>query len=573
MKQMKFVKKALLFCATFALLASLTTVMALDASALSLSDFGVANNRPNNSTTNRNAITNGGFESTSNAQWNTDTFLQDGLLFVTDDPTAPEGDKVLCYQNTSSTPSWRKFTVTGLTKNQKYYFSVWVKTPYLSATNKAKASIGVMDPDTDGDAFAMMTDMYKGHVSWTTEQIRSTATDNEWHLRSVEFTVPSSGQVTIGIYGYSSVMYFDDIALHRANGTLISYSTKYQGERLTTSLSASNTGNNKYCTAENNLIPDANLNGSASTEFWTKNSSGWNNGYMSFADSGDSQGRVMKYSASSNPFGLNYFKWLKVEPNTSYTLTFKYKITRAGSGSIKLVDNNIELPKSFKTVSLSSAGNWTTFSVTFDSKVFTQVGFVIQDKGGEVLMDDFRLFKSDNGTSTEPAEVVYPTLKPANTGTSTSDPENPVDGVGNAVAFRVELPTAGMTIGEAHSFNYANATVDALGTGEGYQLVTMGAIMCNNPNGASADHMVIGNATGGGTINIVAEKGISVADGIAEYAVRIKNIPNTHIETTIYARPYYVFKYDGEDIYVYGDIVSRCYKSAPNVNDGQLDWS
>lgn len=569
MKRMNYVKKALSFCVTLVLLMTFS----VEAGALSLSDFGVETNRPSSSS--NNSIKNGGFESTSDGQWNTDTFLKDGLLYVTSDPTAPEGDKVLCYKNTSATPSWRKFTVSGLSKNQTYIFSVWVKTPYLSATNKAKASIGVMDPDAGKDAFAKMTDSYLGHVSWDTEQIRSTATDNKWHLRSVQFKA-SSSSVTIGIYGYSSEMYFDDMALHRTNSFLSTKSKAYKGERLTTSLTAANSGDNKYCADEKNLIPDANMIGDRSTEFWTKTSSGWNNGFMSFDKVGGDQGRVMKYS-SVNPIGLHYFKWLKVEPNTTYTLTFKYKVTKTGNGSIKLVDDNIELPKAFRTISFNSKTDWQVTSIKFDSKVFKQVGFVIQDKGGEVLLDDFRLFKSGDGISTEPEAEIIPTLKPIHTGVSISDSAEqndlPETQRQYKLAFRMEVPVEGLSIAESYMLDYTNATVDALSDGNVYPLVSMGALICNSADRASPEHMVIDRVDGSRMVNAVAEKGISVAKGKAEYAVRIINIPFAHTESNIYVRPYYVFRHKGKDICVYGDIIKSCYQEVFVDSNGRSDWN
>jgi hypothetical protein len=36
-------------------------------------------------------------------------------------------------------------------------------------------------------------------------------------------------------------------------------------------------------------------------------------------------------------------------------------------------------------------------------------------------------------------------------------------------------------------------------------------------------------------------------------------VPQANANTQIYARPYYVFEKDGEEIVVYGDIVHRSY--------------
>ena len=56
------------------------------------------------------------------------------------------------------------------------------------------------------------------------------------------------------------------------------------------------------------------------------------------------------------------------------------------------------------------------------------------------------------------------------------------------------------------------------------------------------------------------------------YAVRIVNIPESHSQTKIYARPYYVFEYKGKQITMYGDVVVDSYEPMKDVNDGWLEW-
>ena len=559
MKMKQWIRKALLVSCTLAMVSGILLMMTVNAAAMSLSDFGVEKNRPSSSSD--NVIKNGGFESTSNAQWNTDTFVNNSL-YVVEDATAPEGNNVLCYKNTSNQETWHTFTVS-VSKNTDYVFSVWVKTPYLSATNKAKATIGVIDPSTG--KFAIFNDSeYKNHVSSDTEQIRSTATDGEWHLRSVQFTTDST-TLTIAVYGYMSEMYFDDMALFKCKGFLglIASGKAYQGPRLTTTLSASSSVTNKYCKNEDSLIPDPYLTTPAADNFWTKESGGWKNGFMSFVDSGDDEhGRVMRYSASGKAMKLNYFKWLKVEKNTSYTITFDYKVTKSGSGKIKLTDNNVELPKEIASISLSSTTGWQTYSRTIDSKVFTQIGFAIQDAGGEVLIDNIRLFETAKGIAEAPEEELVPALEPTNAGFSATDPNQADPKVGNGLAFRIQLEVSDLGINEDHQLDYSNATVNAFGLGKACKLVQMGAVACSNSKGANADYMVRENDNNGDTQDIRAEKGVEIVDGVAEYAIRIIKIPSERTVSTIWLRPYYVFEYKGEQVTVYGDIVHCSYQEA-----------
>ncbi len=536
-----------------------------------MTGFGAEMNRPKSDSVNK--VTQGGFESTSGAQWNTNTFIKNNLSVVSEG--AYSGNSCLYYQNASTMESWHTFTI-NVEANTEYVLSAWVKAPYLSGNNTGLTSLGIIDPDTNQFIYSSLA-AYKFKQSGPKKALRPTAMDNRWHLRAMTFRTSNTETVTVAVYGKKSQMWIDDLSVHKLTDGM-----EYVGARRSENISGSTSVTNKYCKAEDNLIPDCNMNSGVSKNFWSTNSGGWNNGFMSIVDAGDDHGRVMKYTAGAK-VNYNFFKWIPVEPNTDYTMSFDYKVLTTGNGMIKLVDNDIELPEEFGRIPFTSRmDKWEEYAVTFNSGVHNQIGFVVLDAGGTAMIDDIRLFKTydengnANGTSTEPVEEVFAALKPANTGTSTSDPENQAPDVGNALAFRVELPATGLTISEDHRFiGYdSTAMVDALGTGVKYKLVAMGAIMCNNPNGASTDHMVIGNATPkGSTINIVAEKGISVANGIAEYAVRIVNIPDPNIQTTIYARPYYVFEYEGEEVVVYGDIVSRCYKEAPNVNDGQLDWS
>jgi hypothetical protein len=41
----------------------------------------------------------------------------------------------------------------------------------------------------------------------------------------------------------------------------------------------------------------------------------------------------------------------------------------------------------------------------------------------------------------------------------------------------------------------------------------------------------------------------------------------------IYARPYYVFEYNGKQFTVYGETVFESYEPQKDVNDGWLEWN
>jgi len=538
-----------------------------------LKSFTTEKNRPNSDS--NNVIKQPGFEATTSAQWNTSAFLTNGVSHVTGDAAgAHSGSGYLKYYRGSVAPgTWSQFSV-DLPSAGEYVFSAWVRTPGLSANNKGVASIGIMDEDTN--KFLTYDDGYYGHYSTPEIQIRSTATDNDWHLRAVTFYVGGASTIRISMYGLSSEMYLDDISIH-----LLTNGVTYSGNQKGT-LSASTSVSNKYCEAEDSLIPDSAFNGDASKTFWSQ-SSGWNNGMLEFAKdaTATTRGTTLHYKGTNTGSKklYNYIKFVYVEPNTSYTVSFDYRVATAGN-QLMFIDNNIENPQIFHTASLGSASNsWKTYAFTFSSGNYNRIGIVFRNHASaESYFDDFRFFKYSDGIATEPEEEVFPTLK--HTGGEKSRMEMDTGKLG--LAFRFNLDCTGVTLNGQHIGNYANGKVQAFEDGVDYTLKAAGAVMTNDASvGNDKNAFVRENTNTAKTVIDVNAKylfnvyhknyyGID-QDGIT-YAVRITNIPESHISTVIYARPYYIFDYNGRDVIVYGDIVSACYETFPDINDGWLEW-
>ena len=555
-----------------------------------LKSFGTEKNRP--AASSNNVIVQPGFESTTNAQWNTADFLKQGVSIETDASIAHSGSKYLKYYHGSvDYTEWPMFEITCPTAGE-YVFSAWVRTPHLSATNVGAASIGIINPDTGKFlTYGNAGGSFDGHYSNTTTQLRSTATDDDWHLRSVTFYVGENNSIVkIGMYGLKSTMYVDDISVH-----LLTNGTKYVGDQTGT-LTASTTVSNQYCEAEDSLIPDSSFNGNVSEDFWTKAASGWNNGFLEFGK--DAQNATRKTSlhfkgtspASNKTY--RYIKFVNVEPNTAYTVSFDYRVVKAGN-QLMFIDNNIEVPAVFHTPNVGSASNsWKTYAFTFNSGNYNRIGIVFKDGSGEAYYDDFRFFKNADGIATEPEEELFPTLLPVKhpDGAVSRTEENEYDlNTGNGLAFRFNLECTGLTCnteaehfgeGARYDIYYDKGTgkVDSFQNGEKYTLKKAGAVMTNDAAvGTDEDAFVLGNtsdASGSKIIDIFAQKAWQVPtdeNGLT-YVVRIINIPDAHRSTLIYARPYYVFEYEGREITVYGDIISDCYESYPDINDGWLEW-
>lgn len=378
-----------------------------------LTSFGTRQNRPVNASANR--IQQGSFESAADASWNTAAFIKGGMQVVSDS-TAPEGGKSLYFDSGSATvPVWHTFPV-AVEPYTQYTFSAWVKSPRLSENNRATATFGVANAVTGK---FLVYEPYNGNghgaasISTETMQLMATSPDDAWHLRSVTFYSGSHTTVNIAVYGAESQLCLDDIALYKsANGV------EYISALRTDTISASANSGNKYCADGDSLIEGIYMTTNDAQLSWSKNPA-WRNGFLSFAQTGDSHGTALKYTASSKTdLQLHYIDWIDVKPNTSYTLTLDVKRLASGGGRIALLDDDYDSPKEFYTISFSSVDSaWVTYSVTFTTGAYSRIGFAIVDGGGSALMDEVRLFETAKGIAAEPQEPV-PTLRPTSEATS-----------------------------------------------------------------------------------------------------------------------------------------------------------
>lgn len=657
-----------------------------------LTSFGTKMNRPKDAAS--NILKQGGFESSANAQWNTASFIK-GNLAVIEDPTAPEGNHSLRYIGGAAT--WHTFPVS-VERNTLYTFSAWVKSPRLGTDNNATATFGVMNAESGR---FLVYDKYNGNghgaasLSTKTMQLMATAPDDEWHLRSVTFDSGSHDTVYIGVYGADSILYLDDMALFKSSNGM-EYISPLRSETLT----AGNNSGNKYCADEDSLIEGIYMTTNDARLTWSKNPA-WRNGFLFFAEQGGAHGTVLQYSASAHTeWQLHYIDWIDVKPHTDYTLTLDVKRLAAGGGRMALLDDDYDSPKEYYTISFNQTdSDWVTHSVTFNSGVYSRVGFAVVDGGGSALMDEVRLFETSKAVAEKPTESVGQpiTLKPTSGSTSVMEMtggERPlvngdfeegfngwevfqqttlfegaaysgtngahlkgqgtwgalleqrnipvVDGKtytlafrykansnganialfgtttstqyayvwacagewvqytatftvegdtsvwlnacggGNGVpedlyldtirlipedssvklgvAFLMELTCTGVTKDKRNVADLANATVQPYGDGEDYRLVRMGAMMTNDAAiGAHSDKMILANVNNYTMADVPAVYLCNVSATGCSFAVRVVNVPEMAASTPIFARPYYVFEKDGEEIVVYGDVVSRSY--------------
>ncbi len=131
---------------------------------------------------------------------------------------------------------------------------------------------------------------------------------------------------------------------------------------------------------------------------------------------------------------------------------------------------------------------------------------------------------------------------------SVMDTEN-----GNGLAFRFELTADGVAVKNGNVVDLTGATVNYLG--EDCKLVKMGAVVTNNAT-VGETKFTLDHVNDYDVLDIPAVYLCDLEPDSCSFAVRIINIPDTALERTIYARPYYIVEVDGEKIVVYGDVDS-----------------
>ncbi len=398
-------------------------------SALSLTSFGTTLCRPYDNAA--NLIQNSSFEKNGGGQWNYSTFLSSAVKVV-EDNTAPEGNHSLHFDTRGTTaPKWYTFTVT-VNPHTDYTLSAWIKGDYIAADNRFYASFGVLNPATK--TFATYRS-YEGRRSRQDQQIYPTAWDNEWHLRSVTFNSGNCREVVLGLYGYGSEIWLDDLALFRQGSGIAYLSDNAKGI-----IEFSYDYEYMFCAPAKSITENVRFDNADST-YW-QTGGGWNNGFMSIADTTYGYGKSLKYTASAHPVGASYIKWIDVKPHTEYVVTFNYKVLKEGDGYIRLATERGSGISPFVTVGFLGSSlyeddyGWCTLSTKLDTDTFDKFALVVTDLGGEVLIDNFRVFLPEDGSnvsdrpggnsdSTTTVPVVRPTTTVSTTPTTTTTVTKP----------------------------------------------------------------------------------------------------------------------------------------------------
>jgi len=130
----------------------------------------------------------------------------------------------------------------------------------------------------------------------------------------------------------------------------------------------------------------------------------------------------------------------------------------------------------------------------------------------------------------------------------------------NGLAFKFDVVAAG---GQAvNRTEYVSGSADVIPgvDGQVYKLVRMGAVVTNQRDAVlDLDHV-----QGDLIVNVEGKYLFTFDENTLSFAVRIINIPEIGKDTVVYARPYYVYEKDGEEIVIYGDTESNSYNAVLN---------
>ena len=249
-------------------------------------------------------------------------------------------------------------------------------------------------------------------------------------------------------------------------------------------------------------------------------------------------------------------KNIMVEVGKTYKLSFWYKTPSNGLNmTLKDQDNqNTKLAGNY----LSGKQDWTLYEATFESGYVTKLVLNFSGSGknttDELWIDDIKL-ENLSGDEMDRCDILK------NSGTSIRD----VDDNNRGLAFRFFTAVNGAEVVQGNRYVSGTGTMklfnydDAVGT-----LVETGAIVTNVESIGTGD-MTMADVDNAHTIKIAAKYLTDLSEDEMGFAIRIINIPEDHVADEIYARPYYTYEIDGEQITIYGDVTNDNYEHVSSI--------
>lgn len=254
-----------------------------------------------------------------------------------------------------------------------YVFSAFVKGAYL--TDGVRRTASSASRIRAAAQYLMTAPVLEGETVVTfpfTSSMTAACWDNDWHQRGLVFNSGDLETVYLMVSGRNTKLDLKDIVLCELTDAV----APAVAEPLAAITGVTDTPENeRTCKDADNLFKNIDLS------------------------KGDGFGTVATMTQdglllNGSRIGASYVLWMDVQPNTNYTFTVEVKGVKAGGNAIGLMDSNT-LPQTFKEwANLSYKGEFTSYSVRFNSGEHQKIAFFAYDGGGEILLRNFRLFET-----------------------------------------------------------------------------------------------------------------------------------------------------------------------------------
>ena len=242
-----------------------------------------------------------------------------------------------------------------------------------------------------------------------------------------------------------------------------------------------------------------------------------------------------------------------VDMGNTYKVSFWYKPISNGI-NMQILDAATSAKITSEYLSTSKGADWMLFEKTFNVGYSTKVTLNFCGSGSssadEMYIDSISIVNVDG-------EENIRTEATKNTGISVRDAADDIRGL----AFRFHLSASGVQVVNGNQYVPGTGLVNLYKNREVEgKLLRAGAVVTHNATlGESFADFTLEKVDGKQVIDIAAQYLIDLEDGSIGYAVRVIHIPDANTSTEIYARPYYVYDVDGEEVVVYGALSHANY--------------
>ncbi len=243
----------------------------------------------------------------------------------------------------------------------------------------------------------------------------------------------------------------------------------------------------------------------------------------------------------------------EVDMGNTYKLSFWYKPISNGI-NVQILDAADSSKITSQFISTSNGTDWLLFEKTFDVGYGTKVTLNFCGSGNstadEMYIDNISIVNV-NGEENVRNKLTQ------NSGVSVRD----VAEDNRGLAFRFHLEAEGVQVTKRNQYVSGTGAVDLYkNRQETAALIRAGAVVTNNATvGESYADFTLNSVNGTTVLDVNALYLIGLEDNSMSYAVRIINVPDHATATEIYARPYYVYDVNGEEVVVYGALTHANY--------------